>query len=189
MPPGTYTITVSSAGFQSYVETEIAVMPKTIRRVDVTLTVGQVTENLTVEASVAALQTDRAEIRSEVTGNTLINLPVPIGRNYQLLMPTLPGGSDAQNGNSFAANPTRSVNFSVNGTPTNINNFSIDGTNSRGAIDATFTLSPEWAPGTAGRARMASLVRRAVINRNPRLIGRGRFNSRHDVAGSWRRLL
>jgi len=68
LPPGTYTITVSSAGFQSYVETEIAVMPKTIRRVDVTLTVGQVTENLTVEASVAALQTDRAEIRSEVTG-------------------------------------------------------------------------------------------------------------------------
>src|SRR5256712_13266348 len=57
-------------------------------------------------------------------------------------MPTLPGVSDAQNGNSFAANPTCSVNFSVNGTPTNINNFSIDGTNSRGAIDATFTYSP-----------------------------------------------
>src|SRR6267143_5785002 len=60
-------------GIPEHVETEIAVMPKTIRRVDVTLTVGQVTENLTVEASVAALQTDRAEIRSEVTGNTLIN--------------------------------------------------------------------------------------------------------------------
>jgi len=57
-------------------------------------------------------------------------------------MPTLPGVSDAQNGNSFAANPTRSVNFSVNGTPTNINNFSIDGTNSRGVIDATFTYIP-----------------------------------------------
>jgi hypothetical protein len=68
LPPGTYTITVSSVGFQSYVETDISVMPNTIRRVDVTLTVGQVTENLTVEASVAALQTDRAEIRSEVTG-------------------------------------------------------------------------------------------------------------------------
>src|SRR3989454_1526762 len=142
LPPGTYMITVSLAGFQSYTQTDIAVVPNTIRRVNVTLTVGQVTENLTVEASVAALQTDRAEIRSEVTGNTLINLPIPIGRNYQLLMPTLPGVSDAQNGNSFAANPTRSVNFSVNGTPTNINNFSIDGTNSRGVIDATFTYIP-----------------------------------------------
>jgi len=142
LPPGTYMITVSLAGFQSYTQTDIAVVPNTIRRVNVTLTVGQITENVTVEASAAALQTDRAEIRSEVTGNTLINLPVPIGRNYQLLMPTLPGVSDAQNANSFAANPTRSVNFSVNGTPTNINNFSIDGTNSRGVIDATFTYIP-----------------------------------------------
>src|SRR5947207_15201575 len=54
-------------------------------------------------------------------------------------MPTHPGVSYAENGNSFAANPNRSVNFSVNGTPTNINNFSIDGTKSRGLIDATFT--------------------------------------------------
>ena len=142
LPPGTYMITVSLAGFQSYTQTDIAVVPNTIRRVDVTLTVGTVTENVTVVAAAAALQTDRAEIRSEVTGNTLINLPVPIGRNYQLLMPTLPGVSDAQNANSFAANPTRSVNFSVNGTPTNINNFSIDGTNSRGVIDSTFTYIP-----------------------------------------------
>src|SRR6267378_731109 len=142
LPPGTYIITVSSAGFQSYTQTGIAVTPNTIRRVDVTLTVGQVSESVTIVASAAALQTDRAEIRSDVTGNTLTNVPVPIGRNYQLLMPTIPGVSEAQNGNSFAANPTRSVNFSVNGTPTNINNFSIDGTNSRGVIDSTFTYIP-----------------------------------------------
>jgi len=142
LPPGTYTITVSSAGFQSYTQTGIAVRPNTIRRVDVTLNVGQVSESVTIVASAAALQTDRAEIRSDITGNTLINVPVPIGRNYQLLMPTIPGISEAQNANSFAANPTRSVNFSVNGTPTNINNFSIDGTNSRGVIDSTFTYIP-----------------------------------------------
>src|SRR6266403_387037 len=51
LPPGTYTITVSSMGFQSYVETDITVMPNTIRRVDVTLTVGPLSENVTVEAS------------------------------------------------------------------------------------------------------------------------------------------
>ncbi|HYR88185.1 MAG TPA: TonB-dependent receptor [Terriglobia bacterium] len=142
LPPGTYLITVSSAGFQSYTQTGITVTPNRIRRVDVTLAVGQVTESVTVEASAAALQTDRSEIRSDIAGITLTNVPVPIGRNYQLLMPTIPGVSEAQNGNSFAANPTRSVNFSVNGTPTNINNFSIDGTNSRGVIDSTFTYIP-----------------------------------------------
>src|SRR5262245_56437756 len=84
LPPGTYMITVSLPGFQSYTQTGIAVTPNTIRRVDVTLTVGQLTDSVTVEASAAALQTDRAEIRSEVTGTTLINVPVPIGRNYQM---------------------------------------------------------------------------------------------------------
>src|SRR5437899_9211487 len=77
LPPGTYMITVSSAGFQSYTETDIAVTPNTIRRVDVTLTVGQVTDSVTVVASAAALQTDRSEIRSDVTGTTLTNVPVP----------------------------------------------------------------------------------------------------------------
>jgi hypothetical protein len=142
LPPGTYTLTVTSQGFQAYTQTGIGITPNAIRRADVTLTVGQVTESVTVAASAAALQTDRSEIRSDVNQNTLANVPVPIGRNYQLLMPTIPGVSPAQNGNSFAANPTRSVNFSVNGTPTNINNFAIDGTSSRGVIDSTLTYLP-----------------------------------------------
>src|SRR5213594_3325657 len=49
LPPGTYMITVSSAGFQSYTQTGITVTPNTIRRVDVILAVGQVTESVTVE--------------------------------------------------------------------------------------------------------------------------------------------
>jgi len=36
LPPGSYTITVSSPGFQSYTQTGINVIPNTIRRVDVT---------------------------------------------------------------------------------------------------------------------------------------------------------
>jgi len=79
LPPGTYMITVSAAGLQNYTQNGIEVTPNTIRRVDVTLTVGRVTESVTVEATAAALQTDRAEIRSDVTGNTLTNVPVPIG--------------------------------------------------------------------------------------------------------------
>ncbi len=142
LPPGTYTISVSSPGFQNYTQTGIAVTPNNIRRVDVTLTVGQVNETVTVAASAAALQTDRAEIRSDVTGSTLANIPVPIGRNYQMVVVTLPGVSPAQNANSFAANPSRSVNFSVNGTPTNINSTRIDGVSSGGIIDSTLTYLP-----------------------------------------------
>jgi hypothetical protein len=142
LPPGTYTLTVTSPGFQTYSQTGIDIRPNFIRRADVTLTVGQVTETITVAASAASLQTDRSEIRSDVTGNTLANIPGPIGRNYQLLMPTIPGVSPAQNGNSFAANPSRGVSFSVNGTPSNVNNTSIDGTSSRGVIDSNLVYLP-----------------------------------------------
>jgi hypothetical protein len=142
LSPGTYTVSVSAVGFQTYNQTGVAVTPDTIRRVDVTLTVGQVNETVSVVASAASLQTDRSEIRSDVTGSTLANVPVPIGRNYQMIVVTLPGVSPAQNGNSFAANPTRSVNFSANGTPTNINSTRIDGVASGGIIDSNLTYIP-----------------------------------------------
>ena len=141
LPPETYTIAVTAPGFQNYAQTGVGVTPNTIRRVNVTLTVGQVTETLTVEASAQALQADRSEIRSDVSGTTLTNIPV-VGRNYQLVVATLPGVSPAQNGNSFAANPSRSVNFSANGTPTNINSTRIDGVASGGIIDSNLTYLP-----------------------------------------------
>jgi len=141
LPPETYTITVSAPGFQNYAQTGVGVTPNTIRRVNVTLAVGQVTETLTVEALAQALQADRSEIRSDVSGTTLTNIPV-VGRNYQLVVATLPGVSPAQNGNSFAANPSRSVNFSANGTPTNINSTRIDGVASGGIIDSNLTYLP-----------------------------------------------
>ena len=142
LPPGTYTISVTAPGFQTYNQTGIGVSPNAVRRADVTLTVGQVSETVTVEALAAALQTDRSDVRAEMTQQTLTNIPVPIGRNYQMLFVTLPGVSPAQNGNSFAANPTRSINFSANGAPTNINSTRIDGASSGGIIDSTLTYIP-----------------------------------------------
>ena len=142
LPPGKYTIVVTAPGFQTYSETGATVAPNAVLRVDVILTVGLVNETVAVVASAAALQTDRADIRAEMTQQTLANVPVPIGRNYQMLFVTLPGVSPAQNGNSFAANPTRSINFSANGTPTNINSTRIDGAASGGIIDSNLTYIP-----------------------------------------------
>ena len=66
-------------------------------------------------------------MRQEVTETTLKNVPVPLGRNYQMLFVTLPGFSPPQNGHSVPTNPSRSVQFSVNGTARSNNNTRIDG--------------------------------------------------------------
>ena len=125
--PGPYTVRVTLEGFQTAQRTGVDVRPNSVTRVDVSLEVGQVSETVTVEANAAVLQTDRAEVRQEVTETQLKNLPVPLGRNYQNLFVTLPGVSPPQSAHSIPSNPTRAVQFSVNGTSRSNNNTRIDG--------------------------------------------------------------
>jgi hypothetical protein len=128
--PGSYTLRVVSTGFQAYVQTGVSITINNVTRVNVALEVGQVTETITVEASAATLQTDRAEVRAEVDETALKNLPVPLGRNYQMLFVTLPGFSPPQDAHSIPSNPSRAVQFSVNGTSRSNNNTRIDGASS-----------------------------------------------------------
>jgi hypothetical protein len=128
--PGTYTLRVSSAGFQAHVQTGVSISINNVTRANIALEVGQVTETITVEASAATLQTDRAEVRAEITETALKNLPVPLGRNYQMLFVTLPGFSPPQDAHSIPSNPSRAVQFSVNGTSRSNNNTRIDGASS-----------------------------------------------------------
>ena len=61
---------------------------------------------------------------------TLQNVPVPLGRNYQMLLQTVPGFSPPANAHSVPANPTRAVRYTVNGAAENSNNVRIDGASS-----------------------------------------------------------
>ena len=127
---GTWTLEVQSEGFQTSRQTGVTVTANSVSRVNVALEIGQVTETIEVSAAAATLQTDRAEVRQEVTEATLKNVPVPLGRNYQMLFVTLPGFSPPQNAHSVPTNPSRAVSFSVNGTSRSNNNTRIDGASS-----------------------------------------------------------
>ena len=50
LPPGTYTVTISTSGFQPYTRKGVVVTVQTTTRVDASLTVGAVSENVTVSA-------------------------------------------------------------------------------------------------------------------------------------------
>jgi hypothetical protein len=128
IPPGTYTVMVQASGFRAFRQSGVEVTVNNLTRVDARLEVGEVTEQVTVEASAVALQTDRSEVRHEVDKASLENVPIPIGRNYQMLLGTLPGFTPPRNAHSVPANPTRSVRYSVNGTSDMNNNVRIDGT-------------------------------------------------------------
>ena len=143
MPPGTYTITVTAPSFQTSTTTGVRVAPEEVARTNVVLSIGQLTQNVEVSADAIALQTDRADIRDDVTVRTLQNVPVPIGRNYQMLFITVPGVSPPTNSNSFTANSNRGLIISVNGGNTGTNTVRVDGT---GTYDMTALAEPQFIP-------------------------------------------
>ena len=78
-----------------------------VTRVDAGMQVGQLSETVTVSAETPLLQTDRAEVRSELKARELVNLPVSLNRNYQYLFRVLPGFTPPAEAHSVPSNPSR----------------------------------------------------------------------------------
>jgi hypothetical protein len=127
LQPGTYRIMVRVDGFRTFTRQDVAVTLNSIARVDVALQVGQLSESVTVAAERPLLQTDRAEVRSELKATELVNLPVSINRNYQYLFRVLPGFTPPAEAHSVPSNPSRALVFNVNGASRSSNNIRIDG--------------------------------------------------------------
>src|SRR5688500_4972488 len=66
IPPGTYSVRVNLSGFKEFVATDVAVSEDAVMRVASQLEVGPVTETVTVSGAAAVLQTDRAEVRTDI---------------------------------------------------------------------------------------------------------------------------
>jgi hypothetical protein len=125
--PGTYTMTVKLTGFRTFTRERIPVSLNNVTRVDASLQVGQLSENVTVSADTPLLQTDRAEVRSELKARELVNLPVSLNRNYQYMFRVLPGFTPPAEAHSVPSNPSRALVFNVNGASRSSNNIRIDG--------------------------------------------------------------
>src|SRR5258706_1425127 len=91
LPGDAYAVVVTKSGFQTFTMRGLAVAADTKVRVDATLKVGTVDQSIEVSAQGLQLQTDSGEVRSEITAVTLENIPIPVGRNYQNLLVTVPG--------------------------------------------------------------------------------------------------
>ena len=124
---GSYDVAITSEGFRTHTETGVTVTANSVSQVDVDLVLGQVTEQVTVEASAAQLQTQKADTRSEITERAITNFPLPNFRNYQSLVNLVPGATPARFQNSILDTPARSLSTNVNGTNRNNNVTRIDG--------------------------------------------------------------
>ena len=127
VPSGTYTVTVTMQGFRTFARPGVPVTLNNVTRVDSSLQLGEIAETVTVVGESPILQTDRAEVRAELNEHELRDLPVPLGRNYQRLFKVLPGISPPVEPHSVPSNPSRALEFNVNGASKSSNNTRIDG--------------------------------------------------------------
>ena len=89
--PGVYRVTAALDGFKTFVADNIIVEGSQIRRVDVSLEIGELTETVTVEAGATPITTDTAAISSQVKRQLYDQ--TPLVRNYypHSVLVTLPG--------------------------------------------------------------------------------------------------
>ncbi|MCW5978656.1 MAG: TonB-dependent receptor [Bryobacteraceae bacterium] len=78
--PGTYTLAVESPGFNRYIQENVVVLTAGAVTVNPELTVGNVTEAVTVTAEVASVQFNTSTMTTTVEANVLKDIPV-IARN------------------------------------------------------------------------------------------------------------
>ena len=125
--PGGWDLKVTKTGFRTFTQTGIVVSINIVSRVDLSLEVGAVTEAVTVAASAAQLQTDKADVHVELNVAAMKNLTLPNYRNYQSLINLVPGATPATFQNAITDTPARALSTNVNGTNRNNNNTRVDG--------------------------------------------------------------
>ncbi len=125
--PGTYDVKVTLQGFREFLKTDVPVSAGTISRVVVSLEVGQLSETVTVASATQLLQTDKADVHTELKAREITNLPLPAYRNYQSLLNLVPGATPAMTQNSLTDTPGRSLRTFVNGQNPNTNMTKSDG--------------------------------------------------------------
>jgi hypothetical protein len=127
IPPGVYDIRITASGFTTFEAKDIAIQANNIARVDAPLSVGAVTEVVTVGAEITQLQTDKSDIHTDIASDQLTRVSVGGYRNFQSLIDLVPGVMPSAFQNASTDSPARALTTNVNGTARNSNNTRIDG--------------------------------------------------------------
>lgn len=139
---GVYDITVEVAGFKKVTKTRILVNNNQSVRTDFVLSVGEVTQAVTVEAEAAAIKTDDATVSETINTRSVADLPLN-GRNPMTLAVMTPGvllgPKSNPNGNppgmGFIGAGTREIQNSLALDGINISNNLITNTPTRPMVE------------------------------------------------------
>jgi hypothetical protein len=147
VPIGSYEVRVEAKGFQSALRPAFTLELNQTARVDVQMTLGQVSETVEVMGTAPVLQTDTTQLGTIIDSNVTTNLPLA-SRNYAQLTLLAPGAV-TPNPNGFTNGITTglgpggdSARPYINGNHEQANNFLLDGMDNNQVSDNLMGYTP-----------------------------------------------
>src|SRR5438132_1238762 len=170
LPVGTYTVNVTSAGFQEAKFPDIAVRVTETTRMEARLRPLAVQEKIEVQAIVQAVETTAATTGQAIDSRTIRNLPLAT-QNFQQLL-TLSAGTNSDL-NASASLGRGDVRIQVNGQREDNNNYLIEGISATDYNVAELTNTPLPSPDVVQEFKVQTSLYDATQGRN----GGGNINA------------
>jgi len=141
--PGTYEVKAELAGFKTAVFSDIKVDVDTQTRLDMKMSIGEVSENVTVSGFSPILKTDRADVATTFDAHQISDLPV-LDRNFTKFILLTPGTQQLQWQHAASENPQGSTQTMVNGQHFSGTGYQLDGTENRDPILGIIVINPNF---------------------------------------------
>ena len=171
LPPGDYSLQFSAANFKTAEVPKVTVNVTETKTVNQVLEVGEVSQKVTVEATIVTLQTESSTLGGTITGNQITALPMANGNYTEIL--GLSAGTSASVDNATSLGKG-TQNISANGVEPGSNNFQMDGVavnniaNSGSANDGTiYTGIPIPSTDAIQEFKVQTSTYDASYGRNP----------------------
>jgi hypothetical protein len=131
IPIGNYSVKVEAAGFRTENRTGIILNVNDNLRINISLTVGAVTESIEVKEAPVAVELGTPANANTIEGTQVRELSLAT-RNYEQLVALMPGVTanttdELYIGNSAPAGTAATMPYSVNGNRNSANNWTVDG--------------------------------------------------------------
>jgi hypothetical protein len=120
LPPTSYRLEIQKSGFKKLIKPEVILHVQDALRVDLQMTLGDVSETVTVESGAPLVNTESAAVSTVINRTFVENVPLN-GRSFQTLIELAPG---------VVVTPSTfndQGQFSVNGQRADANYFTVDG--------------------------------------------------------------
>src|SRR5215472_15467393 len=120
LPIGTYRVSAEHSGFRSFTASGITLALDQVYALNIKMELGQISEQVIVEAARVQVETANTQLGAVITGDTIVDMPL-LTRNFTQLQQLQPGVMSSND---------RFGTYSTNGSQTQQNSFLINGQDS-----------------------------------------------------------